>query len=78
MAGTRKLTLFSTYAFAYADLTKNCLQYEVVAFSDQSIATTVPNNNVLLFIICVGVLAQFLLADFRIFEKLPLKTPSIK
>ena len=35
------MTLFSTYAFAYTDITKNCLQYVAVSFSDQSIATTV-------------------------------------
>ena len=41
LAGTKNLTLFSTYAFVYADITKNCLQSEAVSFSDQSIATTV-------------------------------------
>ena len=29
------------YAFAYADITKNCLKSEAVSFSDQFIAPTV-------------------------------------
>ena len=35
------MILFSTYAFAYADSTKNLLQSEEVSFSNQPISTTI-------------------------------------
>ena len=43
LTDARKLILFSTYAFAYAESTKNLIQSGTVPFSHQAIITTVLN-----------------------------------